>query len=185
MILLHIGDGRILQMFLASEGRLLAVRMVRVEGGKQGLEHLAVVLGKGHVLLLVDGLEFRMESADYVVAEPVCLYARPIVNLVGRDILLIYGLVVGCPRVGAFGSDKGHQFVVFVRDGDFGGLIADGIYFVIDGLTLSLIFSAPVLLEERFNLVEHRLFCCIVGSSELLGALEHEVLEVVGKTRGL
>ena len=52
-------------------------------------------------------------------------------------------------------------------------------------LMLCETFSAPVLLEERFNLVEHRLFCCIVGSSELLGALEHEVLEVVGKTRGL
>ena len=50
---------------------------------------------------------------------------------------------------------------------------------------LSLVACGPVLLEQSLNLVKHRLFGGVVGSSEALGALEHQVLEIVGKTGSL
>ena len=80
-------------MLLGTKSRLLAVRMVRVEGGEQCLIHLAAVLGKGHVLLLIDGLQLGVESPDHVVAETVSLDARPVVDLIGRNVLGVHGLV--------------------------------------------------------------------------------------------
>ena len=82
MVGFHIGDGRILEMFLRAEDSLGSVRMVREKRGKHSLVHLAVILRKGHVLFLIDGFKFRVESADYRVLEAIRLHSRPVLNLV-------------------------------------------------------------------------------------------------------
>ena len=94
MILLHIGDGRILEVLLGAEGSLLAVRVAGIQGIQQAFIHLAVVLGEAHVLLLIDGLKLCVEAPDDVVAETVSLDSGPVVNLVRRNVLGIDGLVV-------------------------------------------------------------------------------------------
>ena len=69
-------------MLLSAEYSLCPVRMVREKGSIQSFIDLPAVLGKGHVLLLVYCLKLGMESSDYRILEPVCLYAGPVVDFV-------------------------------------------------------------------------------------------------------
>ena len=69
-------------MFLCSEDSLGAVRMVREEHSVHSLESLAEVACERHVLLLIYGLKFGVESADYRIHEAVSLDARPVFYLV-------------------------------------------------------------------------------------------------------
>ena len=172
-------------MLLAAQGGLLAVRVVREEGLVDGLPQLAAVLREGHVLLLVDGLQLRVEAPYHAVAEAVGLDAGPVVDLVGGDVLGIDGLVGGGPGIGAVGADHGHQLVIFVGDGEFGGLVAHRVDPVVDGLAFRLVRGSAVLLEQLLDLVEHRLLRGIVHGTELLRALEHQVLEIVREARSL
>ncbi len=126
-----------------------------------------------------------MESADHHIAETISLDTGPIVNLVGRDVLRIYGLVRRSPCIGAVSAYDGHELVILVGNGEFGGLVADGIYLMIDCRTCGLVLSAAICLEKRLYLIEHRLLGCVVGRTELLRALEHQVFKIMGQTGGL
>ncbi len=92
-----------------------------------------------------------MESTDHRVHEPVSLDLRPVVNLVGRDVLLIDCHVAGGERVCVFGSDDGHQFVIFIGNGDFGRLVADRVDLVVDRLALLRVGLGTVNLEESLD----------------------------------
>ena len=82
MVVLHIGDGRVLQVVLGAQNRLGAIGMMREEGCEGRLPHFAVVLGQGHILLLVDGLQLGVEAPDDRMTETVRLNLRPILDLV-------------------------------------------------------------------------------------------------------
>ena len=49
--------------------------------------------------------------------------------------------------------------------------VADGIYLMVNGGTLLLVSGDAIYLEKRFDLIQKRLFSCVVLSSELLLAL--------------
>ena len=185
VVVLYVGDGGVLEIFLRAEHGLRAVGMVGEEGCEGCLVELAVVLGEAHVLLLVDGFELGVEAADYGVLEAVGLYAGPVLDLVGGDVLDVAGDVVACVGVGAVGADGRHELVVLVGYGQQRCLVAHRVDFVVDGLAGHAVGGVAVLLEELLDAVEHRLFCGVVGGAELFGALEHEVLEIVGEAGGL
>lgn len=169
-------------MLLGSEGCLESVRVVREESQVNGFHGLAVVLREAHVLLLIDGLKLCVESSDHRVHEPVGLDLRPVVDLVGRNVLLIDRHIIGSEGVGVVGADDGHQFVIFIRNGDLGRLVADRVYLMVDRLALLRVGLCAVNLEEGLDGVEHRLLGGVVGGSEALRALEHQVLKVVGES---
>ena len=185
VVFLHIGDGRILEVLLTAESGLLAVRMVREKGLGNYFPDLAAVLGKGHILFLIDGLKFGMETANNSVTETVGLDAGPVVDLVGGDVLDVHGFVVAGKCIGAVGSDHGHELVVLIGDGDLGGFVADGVDTVVYGCTLGRVFGLAVLFKKLLNLVQEGLFGGIIGGAEILGALEHKMLKVMGKSCGL
>ena len=56
---------------------------------------------------------------------------------------------------------------------------------MIDCRTLCLVGLSAIYLEQCLNLVQHRLFLCIVLGTETFRALEHEVFKVVCKTSRL
>ena len=122
-----------------------------------------------------------MESAEYAVLEAVRLDLRPVFDLVGGDILRVAGHVVGCKGVAPVGADDGHQLVVFVRNGNLGGLVTDGVDLMVNGRPLGRIRLGAVHLKEAVHRREHRLLGRIVGSPEQLASLEHHMLQVVGK----
>ena len=117
--------------------------------------------------------------------EPVGLDAGPVVDLVRRDVFGVDGHVGRGEGVGALGSDHGHQLVIFIRYGNLGGLVADGVDLMVDGHPLRRVGLRPVHLEKGPDRIEQRLLGLIVGGSEVLGALEHQVLEIVGEACGL
>ena len=125
MVVLHIGDGRVLQVLLGAQNRLGAIWMVREEGCKGRLPHFAAVLGEGHILLLVDGLQLGVEAPDDRMTETIRLNLRPILDLVGRNVLHITGHVGGSEGVGPLCTYEGHKFVVLVGDGNLRSLVAE------------------------------------------------------------
>ena len=56
---------------------------------------------------------------------------------------------------------------------------------MVDCLPACLVHGHPVLLEQGLDFVKQRLLRCIIRGTELRGALEHKVLEVMGETCGL
>ena len=52
---------------------------------------------------------------------------------------------------------------------------------MVEGYPFSFVFSVPVDLEQSLDFVKERLFSSIIGCSEVLRALEHEVLEIMGE----
>ena len=118
-VVLDVGDGRILQVFLCTQHGLCAVGVMGEEGGEGLFVHLASVLGERHVLFFVYRLQLGVETADHAVLEAVGLNLGPVFHLIAGDVFRVAGHVVAGVGVGAVSSDGGHQLVVFVGDGIF------------------------------------------------------------------
>ena len=56
---------------------------------------------------------------------------------------------------------------------------------MVEQFTLCRVFLLAIHFEASLDVVEQRLFCGIVGCAEMSGALKHQVLEIVCKTRCL
>ena len=181
-IVLDIDDARVLEMLLLTDGGLGTVWMGRGEKLPEGSKLLGVVASHGDVLLLVYSLQLGMETADHHVLESVALYLSPILYLVVRDVLYIAGHIVGSIGVGALASDARHQLVVLVRDVVLGCQLRNRVDFVISLLALCRVGQLAVALISASDFVEIRLFLGMVCGSELLGSLEHQMLQIVGKT---
>ena len=82
MVVLDIGDRRILEVLLSTENCLCSIRMVREKHAVESLESLSEIPCEGHVLLLIDSLKLSMETTDDRVHEPVSLHAGPVLDLV-------------------------------------------------------------------------------------------------------
>ena len=123
-----------------------------------------------------------MEAADDHVLEAVGLDLGPVLDLVGGDVLCVAGHVVGCVCVGADGSDDGHGLVILVGDGDLGSLVAERVDHMVDGPALGGVGLGAVHFIQVLDLGEDGLLGLVVGSAEHLGALEHQMLEVVGES---
>ena len=184
-MVLYVDDRRILKVLLGSQGGLESVRMLGKQHGVDSLHCLFLVLGQAHILFLIDSLQLGMEAPDHRMPEPVGLDLGPIVDLVGRDVLGIDRHIVGSEGVSSAGADYRHQFVVFVRDGDLGSLVADRVYLVVEGYPFGRVGLGPVNFEQGPDGIEERFLSLVVGGSETLAALEHKVLEIVGETGGL
>ena len=73
-----------------------------------------------------------MEAPDDRMTETVRLNLRPILDLVGRNVLHITGHVGGSEGVGPLCTYEGHQLVILVGNGNFGSFIAEGVDAVVD-----------------------------------------------------
>ena len=137
---------------------------------------------QGHVFLLVDRFQLGVESADHDVLEAVGLDPGPVLDLVRRNVFDIDRPVHRGVGVGFQSADRRHQFVVLVGDGVFRSFVADAVDLTVNCRTLRIVGRLAVNLEELFDLVEQGLLGFVVARAELLGALEHQMLEIVGQT---
>ena len=184
-MVLDVDDRRILEVLLGADSGLDSVRMTGKQHRINSFHCLGVILRQAHVLLLIDRFQLGVEAADHGMDEPVSLDLGPIIDLVGGNILLIDGHISGCEGIGACRSDDGHQFVIFIGDGYLGRLIADRVYDMIQSHPLLGVDLGPIFLEKASDLLKHGLLGLIIRGSETLGALEHQVLKVMGQTCGL
>ena len=125
-----------------------------------------------------------MEAADDAVLESLGLNLGPVFHFVAGDILGVAGYVEAGVGVGAVGADGCHQLVVFIGNGIFRGFVRQAVDGVVDGLAFGFVGSLAIDLESLFDLVEQGLFSFVVHGAEVVGALEHQVFEVVGQTGG-
>ena len=174
-------QGRIFQVVLGADNRLGAIGMVGEEHGIEGVDGFLDVVYHTHVLLLIDSFQFRVETAEDAVAEAVGLDAGPVLHLVGGDFLHVAGDVVAGEGVGTLGADDGHELVVFVGDGQFGGLVTHGVDDAVEGLALRGVREGSVHFEEAVYPGEQGFFGLIVLCAQDFRPLEHHVFQVVGQ----
>ena len=86
IVILDIGDRRVLQILLCTQYDLRSIRMLGEERGEDRLLHFAVVPGQRHIFFFVYSFQFRMETADDIILEAVCLNLCPVLYLIGGDI---------------------------------------------------------------------------------------------------
>ena len=172
-------------MILIAQYGVAAARVVGVEQREHAVIGLVAVAGERHVVLLVNRFQLGMESADHGVLETVALYLGPLLDAVRGDILGVDRLVERGPRVGSVGRDGGHQLVVFVGYGQLRSLLRHRVDLRVQRFALVGVGLGAVYLEQTLDLVEQGFLGLVVLRSELFGALEHEVFEVVGQTRRL
>ena len=172
-------------MLLRTDGGLRTVGVRGSELLAHGLPHLVAVVCQIQVILLIHGLQFGMESADDHVLETVALDLCPVLNLVGGDIFHITGDIVRGEGVRPLSADGGHQLVVFVGDEILGCELRHGVNLVIGLLAGLCVGELTIGLVALLYLVEQRGLCLMVVRTKLIGALEHEVLQIVCQTSGL
>ena len=154
IVILDIGDGRVLQILLCTQYGLCSIRMLGEERGEDRLLHFAVVPGQRHIFFFVYSFQFRMETADDIILEAVCLNLCPVLYLIGGDIFLIDSLVIPCVGVAAGRTDSSHQLVIFVGNGVFGCFVREAVDGVVDRFALCFVRRLAVYLKLLFNLVQ-------------------------------
>ena len=169
-------------MLLSTQHGLATIGMVGEQRCVHRLIDLATVVGERHILLLVNGFELGVETANHNILETIRLDFEPILNLVRGNVLDINGHIVACIGVGALSTDRSHQLVVLVGNSQLRCLVADRVDTLVESLALSLVIGLAINLEQLLNLVEQRLLGLVVLRTELLRTLEHQVLEVVSQT---
>ena len=93
-IVLDIRDRGVLQVLLRTDGGLRTVGMGGCKFLAQGFPHLVTIVRQIDVILLIDSLQFRMESTDHHMLETVALDLRPVLNLIAGDVLRVTGHIV-------------------------------------------------------------------------------------------
>ena len=176
------GDVRILQVLLGADDGLGPVRVMGEEDGINGDHRFFRIIGQPLVVFFVDSFQLGVETADDHVLEAVGLDLGPVLDLVGRDVFLVAGYIAGREGIGPFGSDQGHHLVIFIGDGQFRGFVTDGVDPVVGGGAFGRVRLGPVNIIQGLDLVQHGLFCRVVGRSDEFGTFEHDVLKVVGET---
>ena len=148
----------------------------------EGLPKLIGIAGQTDIVLLVDSLQFGMESTNHHILEAVGLDLRPVFHLVGRDILHITSHIVRGIGIRTFRADGGHELIVFVGNVIAGGQLTHAVNLVV-GLTACLgVGQFAILLVAACDIVKIRLLSSRVGGTEQLGALEHQMLQIMGQT---
>ena len=126
-----------------------------------------------------------METTDDHVLEPVALNLRPVLHLVGGDILGVAGDVVRRVGIRSLGTDGCHQLVVLIGNEVLGCQLAHGVNLVV-GLAACLgVGQLTVGLVALLYLGKQGGLSLGIVRSVLLCALEHEVLQIVCQTGGL
>ena len=182
-VVLDIRNGWILQVCLRTDSGLSTIGVCRRQLLTHRTPYLVTIIGQIHVILLIDSLQLRMETANHHVLETVSLYLCPVLHLVRRDVLGIAGDIVRRESIGTLCTDGSHQLVVLVGNEVLGSHLRNRVYLVVGLLTSLRVSQLAVGLVALFYLVKERsLSYCIIGS-KLLRAFKHQVLQIVRQTR--
>ena len=181
-VVLDVYYRRVLQVLLCADGGLRSVWVVGPQHLAYGVEEFPLVGTESDVVFLIHSLQFGMEAADYHVLEAVGLNLSPVLHLVGGYVLGVASNVVAGVCVRAFRTDGCHQFVVLVGDEILCRQLRDAVNLVVFLLAQFGVFDEAVFLVSLLYLVEQRSLSLGVVSAELLGALEHQVLQIVSQT---
>ena len=169
-------------MLLRTDGGLHTIGMRRRKFLPQRTHHLIIIIRQIDVILLIHRLEFGMEPTDDHVLEPVTLDLRPVLDLVGRNILRIAGHIVRSKGVRSLCPDGGHEFVVLIGDEILGSHLTHGVDPVIGLSAQFRVRELTIGLIAGLDILQQGCLCLGIGRSEMCRPLEHQVLEVMRQT---
>ena len=172
-------------MLLRTQRSLQTIGMIREQLTHHGSHLLTEIARQTDVVLLIDSLQLGMETADDHILETVCLNLGPVFYLVRRNVLDIAGNVIRGVGIGTLGTNSRHQLVVFVRDKVFGSQLRHRVNLVVGLTALGRICQRAILLITSLNIGQQGGFGLGVGNTELVGTLEHQMLQIVSQTRCL
>ena len=134
------------------------------------------------VLLLVHRLQFALEQTEHGIDHTVAVQFGPLLDVLRGERIVIVSVVVGGRGVEARAAEAGDQAVELVRDGVFGGLLAQPAYLLLDILPLPFVSGArePVVADR--DGVQPDLLGLVINGAYLFRALEEQMLQVMGET---
>ena len=139
----------------------------------------------GDALAFTADWKFKLgvEEPEDGVGEAFGLDLRPVLEAIGGQIDLVDGLLVPGMGVDPLSAHVAVGAVHFVRDCKRSRLLGNGVYLGIDFLSSGLVGLLGPLFVQIGDLIQQRLFLFGVDGSEARGALEQEVLQVMGESR--
>ena len=137
-----------------------------------------------HVLFLVDGLENAWEKTEDGIAETLDIDIHPVCQLVGREGVVVEGVVVGCAGVEVCAPHSLKYGIHLVGDGVFGSLDVEAVDFELNIVALTGVGGGAEAVVGEADTVEVATFDGPVGGAYAVGAFEHDVFEIVGDTCG-
>ena len=89
-----------------------------------------------------------MKQPQHQFTEALSFQLEPAVDLGGWNVIDIHRAIQGGKGIGALCPDGSGQFVVFIGSDVLGGLVREGVYFLINGRPLLLYFGGAVFLVQ-------------------------------------
>ena len=126
-----------------------------------------------------------MEPTDDHMLETVTLDLRPVLDLVGGDILGIAGHIIRGKGVRALSPDGSHQLVVLIGDEILGSHLTHRVDLVIRLLALIRVCQQTIPLIAVFDVLQQRRLSLRIGRTEMRRTLKHQVLQVMRQTSRL
>ena len=171
-------------MLLCTNGGLSAIGVCRCELLAQCTPNLVTIVGKVDVILLINSFQLGMETTDNHILETVGLNLSPVVNLIRRDVLYITGDIVRGEGIGALSTDGSHQLVVLIGNEVAGSHLRYAVDAMIGSLARLWVGKTAISLIASLDVGKQRSLGSGIGNTEMIGTLEHEVLQIVSKTCG-
>ena len=88
-------------MFLCTDSRLRAIGVRGTKLASHGLKEFVDIFRQTDIVLLIDSLQFCVETTNHHIHEAVALYLRPVLHLVRGNVLHITGDIVRRIGIGA------------------------------------------------------------------------------------
>ena len=101
-------------MFLCANRGLKTVWMIGEQLGHQSCQLLTMVVGQTDVILLIDGLQLSVESANHHVLKAFALNLCPVLNLVAGNVFHITSYIETGIGIGTLSTNSRHQLVVLI-----------------------------------------------------------------------
>ena len=179
---LHVRLTRILQVLGAADN-WIGIRCARQELAGNLLQHHGSGVIAVHVLLFIDRLQLTLEQAEDGMHETMAVQFAPLLNELGRKSVVIIGEIIGCARIQFRAAILGNQAVELVRDSILRSLDVQLVDVVLNDLARLLIGCTRQQVIFHRNGVQIDPLGGIIHRSQLVGALEHDVLKIVGNAR--
>ena len=177
----HIRQARILQVLRRTDDGI-GIRLLLEHRAEDFLLHIAEAVGRT-VLLFVDVLQLALEASEHGLHQALGVQPAPLLHKLRQEGVVVVGHVVTGAGVEPAAAIFRDETAVLVGNGVVGSLQTQLVDMLLDTLALSLDLGLREQVVLRRDAVEPRLFLLVVDGAYTVGALEHDMLEIMGDAR--
>ena len=172
-------------MLASTNGCLCAIGMVLEEQRVHFCVRCTTIIVLPAVELFINRFQFGVEQTEHAFLKALALDHHPLLQFITWDIVHIHralgaGVCIGTARANAL-----HHFIVLVRHSQASRHIAQAIDAVVDDITLGLIGGFASQFIGIADLLKNSTLLGPFRSTDMRGAFEEHVLQIVRKTCGI